>query len=139
MVLGTSGANAAPAFEKLLRGVSSACTDNGLRLTIGFVSADASHAPQWLANGEVDGLLLHGEQPTGLAPSRLRDLPAVWLMANRHRPSWGDQVMPNNAVIGDLAAKLPRPPRAPPAGAPGRRRGRVVAAAAGVRVRPGGG
>ena len=105
VVLGTSGTNTAPAFEKLLRGVSSACTDNGLRLTIGFVSADAAHAPQWLANGEVDGLLLHGEQPTNLAPSRLRDLPAVWLMANRHRPSWGDQVMPNNAVIGDLAAR----------------------------------
>src|SRR4051812_26765258 len=29
LILGTSGANAAPAFEKLLRGVSAACNDNG--------------------------------------------------------------------------------------------------------------
>ena len=104
LILGTSGANAAPAFEALLRGVSAACNDNGLSLKIGFVSS-ASHAPQWLLGREVGGLLLHGDQPADMADERLRSLPAVWLMANRRRPTWGDQVMPNNAVIGDLAAK----------------------------------
>jgi DNA-binding LacI/PurR family transcriptional regulator len=104
LVLGTSGANAAPAFEKLLRGVSAACNDDGLSLKIGFVSS-AAHLPQWLLNREIGGLLLHGDQPADLAGDRLRSLPTVWLMANRRRPSWGDQVMPNNAVIGDLAAK----------------------------------
>src|SRR3954464_4767431 len=38
IVLGTTGANAAPGFEKLLRGVSTACNDNGLSLTVGFVT-----------------------------------------------------------------------------------------------------
>jgi DNA-binding LacI/PurR family transcriptional regulator len=104
VILGTSGANAAPAFEKLLRGVSAACNDNGMSLKIGFVT-DAARAPQWLLGREVDGLLLHGEQPASLVQERLRAIPAVWLMANRRRPLWGDQVMPNNAVIGDLAAK----------------------------------
>jgi LacI family transcriptional regulator len=104
VVLGTTGANAAPAFEKLLRGVSSACTDNGMGLRIGFVS-DLAHAPQWLLARQVDGLLLHGEQPAGLALERFGAGPAVWLMGNRRRPTWGDQVMPNNAAIGDLAAK----------------------------------
>ena len=104
VILGASGANAAPAFEKLLRGVSAACNENGLSLTIGFVT-DAARAPQWLLERKVDGLLLHGDQPASLVQERLRALPAVWLMANRRRPLWGDQVMPNNAVIGDLAAK----------------------------------
>jgi LacI family transcriptional regulator len=104
VILGTSGANAAPAFEKLLRGVSASCNDSRLNLTIGFVT-DAADVPQWLAARTVDGLLLHGELPTGALQERLRALPAVWLMANRRRPTWGDQVMPNNAVIGDLAAR----------------------------------
>src|SRR4051812_26254164 len=56
LILGTSGANAAPAFEKLLRGVSAACNENGLALKIGFVST-AAHAPQWLLGREVGGLL----------------------------------------------------------------------------------
>jgi DNA-binding LacI/PurR family transcriptional regulator len=104
VMLGASGANAAPAFEKLLRGVSSACSDNGLSLRIGFVT-DLAHAPQWLLARQVDGLLLHGEQP--LMHERLAGgaAPAVWLMANRRRPTWGDQVLPNNAAIGDMAAK----------------------------------
>jgi LacI family transcriptional regulator len=104
VMLGASGANAAPAFEKLLRGVSSACSDNGLSLRIGFVT-DLAHAPQWLLARQVDGLLLHGEQP--LMHERLTGgtAPAVWLMANRRRPTWGDQVLPNNAAIGDMAAK----------------------------------
>jgi LacI family transcriptional regulator len=104
VVLGTTGANAAPAFEKLLRGVSSACYDNGVSLRIGFVSSLA-HAPQWLMARQVDGLLLHGEAPAGLFPERTAPAPAVWLMGNRRRPRWGDQVMPNNAAIGDMAAK----------------------------------
>src|SRR5687767_14175064 len=44
VVLGATGNNAAPAFEKLLRGVSAACNDNRMTLTIGFVS-DAADVP----------------------------------------------------------------------------------------------
>ena len=102
VVLGTSGANAAPAFETLLRGVSAACNENALSLNIGFVT-DPACVPQWLLGRAVDGLLLHGDQPVGLMQEHLRTVPAVWLMANRRRPLWGDQVMPNNAVIGDMA------------------------------------
>jgi len=37
--------------------------------------------------------------------ARLRQLPCVWLMGNRRRPDWGDQVMPDSYEIGDLAAR----------------------------------
>src|SRR5688500_10883535 len=104
VVLGTSGANAAPAFEKLLRGVSSACNDRGLSLTIGFIT-DAADVPNWILGRTVDGLLLHGEQPVSVLQDRLRSLPSVWLMANRRRPRWGDQGRPHNAGTGHAAAK----------------------------------
>jgi DNA-binding LacI/PurR family transcriptional regulator len=37
--------------------------------------------------------------------ARLQPLPTVWLMANRQRPLWGDQVMPDNMMIGETAAQ----------------------------------
>jgi hypothetical protein len=45
--------------------------------------------------------------------ARLANLPTVWLMANREKPLWGDQVMPDNTAIGETAAQylLRRGPR----------------------------
>jgi DNA-binding LacI/PurR family transcriptional regulator len=104
LVLGTSGSNATPAFEKLLRGVSDAANAHDLSLILSFVS-DASKIPPRLLDRQLAGVLCHGEQPGASGLARLRALPSVWLMANRHRPQWGDQVMPNNAVIGDTAGR----------------------------------
>ena len=104
LVLGTSGANATPGFEKLLRGVSDAANANDLSLILSFVS-DPAHIPTRLLERELAGVLCHGDQPGAAGLARLRSLPSVWLMANRHRPRWGDQVMPNNAVIGDMAGR----------------------------------
>ena len=104
LVLGTSGSNATPGFEKLLRGVSDAANDNNLSLILTFVS-DPSDIPARLLDRQLAGVLCHGDQPGATGLARLRALPSVWLMANRHRPRWGDQVMPNNAVIGDVAGR----------------------------------
>ncbi|HEV2296545.1 MAG TPA: LacI family DNA-binding transcriptional regulator [Tepidisphaeraceae bacterium] len=104
LVLGTSGCNTTPAFEKLLRGVSDAANANDLSLILSFVS-DPSQIPARLLDRQLAGVLCHGDQPGAGGLARLRSLPSVWLMANRHRPRWGDQVMPNNAVIGDLAGR----------------------------------
>jgi LacI family transcriptional regulator len=104
LVLGTSGSNATPGFEKLLRGVSDAANDNNLSLILSFVS-DPSDIPTRLLDRQLAGVLCHGDQPGASGLARLRALPSVWLMANRHRPRWGDQVMPNNAVIGDVAGR----------------------------------
>lgn len=104
LVLGTSGSNATPAFEKLLRAVSDASDAADLSLVLNFIS-DPTHIPRRLFDLPLGGVLCHGDQPGASGMAQLRSLPTVWLMANRHRPQWGDQVMPNNAVIGDMAGR----------------------------------
>jgi LacI family transcriptional regulator len=104
LVFGTSGSHPAPAFEKLLRGVSGAASQRDVSLTFSFVS-DPSELPPRISGRRVDGILLHGERPSPSVQARLEMLPTVWLMANRQQPLWGDQVMPDNTAIGELAAK----------------------------------
>lgn len=103
LVFGTSSSLAGPAFDHLLRGVSSAVTELGRSMVFAFVS-DPSHVPIQVLQRRVDGLLLHGDQLSADLEAVLQGLPAVWLMSNHQRPISGDHVMPNNAVIGDLAA-----------------------------------
>ncbi len=103
IVFGTSGTQTAPAFEKLLRGVSDSATTFGVNLTFNFVS-NLAEVPRRVVDRQVDGVLLHGELPGESVRARLRQLPCVWLMGNRRRPDWGDQVMPDNTAIGEMAA-----------------------------------
>lgn len=103
LVFGTSGQHAAPAFTHLLRGVSIGASENDLELFVSFVS-NPDELPGRVLEQRVGGLLLHGEQPSEAVESQLRGLPTVWLMANRFPPRWGDQVMPDNTLIGRLAA-----------------------------------
>src|SRR5690349_15498536 len=103
MVLGTSGSRPAPAFENLLRGVSEQAARKDLSLLFSFIS-DPSQISQRITERRIHGLLLHGERPTPEVQARLQSLPTVWLMANPQRPAWGDQVMPDNAAIGAMAA-----------------------------------
>ena len=105
LVFGTADSSkAAPAFERLLHGVSTEANENDVDLMFSFVS-DRAQLPLRSLGREVGGLLLHGERPTAPLQARLSGLPTVWLMANRQRPPWGDQVMPDNTVIGEIAAK----------------------------------
>jgi LacI family transcriptional regulator len=104
VVVGTSGAQPAPAFEALLRGVTDAARENRLSLTLAFVSSP-SEVPAYLATKTVDGALLHGERPAGELERLISHQPCVWVMANRRRPTYGDQVMPNNTGIGVIAAQ----------------------------------
>src|SRR3954453_23592140 len=103
LVFGASRNRATPAFEDLLRGVSLGASRNDLNLVFGHV-ADVNHVPSRLLAQQVDGLLLHGMPPSGEASERLRRIPTVWLMGNRQRPEWGDQVLPDPFLIGELAA-----------------------------------
>ena len=103
IVFGTSGSRPTPAFQELLRGVSDQTAKLGIRLIFSFVTNPA-HLPPGITKRHVDGLLLHGERPSDEVRARLEALPTVWLMANPQRPSWGDQVMPDNLAIGSLAA-----------------------------------
>ena len=94
LVLGTSGAQPAPAFAQLLGGVTDAARDHELELNFSFVS-DPSSLPNHIAQRSFAGVILHGERPTDELQRRLSRTSTVWVMANRHRPDFGDQVMPD--------------------------------------------
>ena len=104
LVFGASGGQATPAFADLLRGVSGAASSHDIDLSVNFVP-DLESLPSRALDDSVEGLLLHGAIPDVRLESRLRKLPTVWLMGNRRRPHWGDQVMPHGYQVGYLAAK----------------------------------
>lgn len=103
LILGSSG-HQAPAFEQLLRGVLSAAGQNDVEAIISFVS-NPSDLPARLAQRKVDGLLLLGKAPDAAMQSHLQTFASVWLLSDHHRPAWGDVVLPDNTVIGELAAR----------------------------------
>jgi DNA-binding LacI/PurR family transcriptional regulator len=104
LVLGTSRSRATPAFEFLLRGVSTGASRNDLNLIFNHLS-DPDHIPPRILDQRIDGLLLHGAMPGSELRDRLHRLPTVWLMGNRRRPDWGDQVLPDGFEIGEMAAR----------------------------------
>lgn len=103
LALGAVRGSATPGFGDLLSGVSQAATHHGLRVSF-------SHVPEMrtltreLQSEVVDGLLLHGQVPDSAVRSQLSRMPTVWVMGNRVRPDWGDQVLPDSYGIGELAA-----------------------------------
>jgi LacI family transcriptional regulator len=104
LVLGTSRGRATPAFEELLHGVSLGTSERDLNLQFSHIP-DPEHLPARVMGQQVDGVLLHGATPGKALRDRLMRLPTVWLMGNRRRPEWGDQVMPDGYEIGELAAR----------------------------------
>src|SRR5438874_1188717 len=105
LVLGTSRSRATPAFEFLLRGVSTGASRNDLNLIFNHLS-DPDHIPPRILDQRIDGLLLHGAVPGGELRDRLQRMPTVWLMGNRRRPDWGDQVLPDGFEIGPGKTEL---------------------------------
>lgn len=93
-----------PAYERLMRGVSQANHEFDFEIQFSFVNADGDVVRR-IADGGFDGLLLHGAPPDAEQSKPLHDIPTVWLMGGRQRPSWGDQVMPDNVLIGQIAAE----------------------------------
>lgn len=104
LVFGTSRNRSTPAFEGLVQGVSLATNRHDLNLIFSH-SPDPDELPERILPERIDGLLLHGALPGKTIRERLRKIPAVWLMGNRRRPEWGDQVMPDGYEVGELAAK----------------------------------
>jgi LacI family transcriptional regulator len=104
LVLGTSGSRTTPAFEGLLHGVSLGANQHDLNLVFTHVS-DPEHLSSRVLANRIDGALLHGALPGKELRERLRGVPTVWLMGNRRRPEWGDQVMPDGYEVGELAAR----------------------------------
>ncbi len=104
LMLGGQRRQATPAFEQLVHGVSIGAADFDMDLTFLQVP-DVAHPDLKLDQHKIDGLLLHGDVGQSPIQEKLRKLPSVWLMGNRRRPSWGDQVLPDTFRIGELAAR----------------------------------
>jgi LacI family transcriptional regulator len=104
LVFGTRPDHATPAFTELLYGVSTAASQFDLNLVFSHVP-DPEELPNRVMSKRVDGMLLHGARPSAGVRDRLAGIPTVWLMGNRRRPEWGDQVMPDGYTIGELAAR----------------------------------
>ncbi|MGN6505765.1 MAG: LacI family DNA-binding transcriptional regulator [Tepidisphaeraceae bacterium] len=104
VVLDLAGPRSVPKYDELIRGVSSAATQFGLDMHMSFMT-DVDAAVEKLGNSGFNGLILHGTCPPIEKSQRLHAIPTVWMMGNPRRPTWGDQVMPDNATIGQLAAQ----------------------------------
>jgi LacI family transcriptional regulator len=104
LVLGANRNRATPAFEDLLHGLSQASSQHDLNLVFNHVT-DPEQLPARVVGQKVDGLLLHGSAPGVAVREKLGKVPTVWVMGNRRRPDWGDQVMVDGYEVGELAAK----------------------------------
>lgn len=103
LVFGSSRGRSAPGFEELVHGISTAAERNNVEFTFSYVP-DVDAFTQRLGSQKVDGVLLGGN-PGASARAKLANVPCVWLMGNRRRPDWGDQVMPDSYSVGELAAR----------------------------------
>jgi DNA-binding LacI/PurR family transcriptional regulator len=104
IVFGMSGPTLSSGFDGLLWGISRAAQELKVRLTFAFTSSK-SQLPPTLSLDRIDGLLFHGQAPRPELQRRLKGVPVMWLMADGHRPAWGHHVIPDNAMIGQLAAQ----------------------------------
>ncbi len=104
LILGSSDANSVPPHEALLRGASAVCDRVGVQLSL-RIAGDADAAVASLDRHQVNGILIHGQRPNRVPAAVQQQIPTVWLMANRYRPTWGDQVMPDGTGIGQIAAQ----------------------------------
>lgn len=94
----------APVTASAIHAVENALGERGYSMTLGQVR-DNARLPSVVDRGEIDGLILHGNPPSGELAEKLRRFPAVWMMSARSRTGyWGDRVSTDNAAIGRQAA-----------------------------------
>lgn len=60
--------------------------------------------PRNLANEQLDGVIIQGQEPTAECLAKLREFPHVWFMTRRTERYSGDYVEPNNEENGRMAA-----------------------------------
>jgi len=95
-----------PITAIVLHAIEEEAASHGFGLMLGQVPS-AGGLPPSVAQGQVDGLLMHGMPPSGDIREQLSRYGAcVWLLSQRRpRGYWGDRVSPDNHQIGALAAR----------------------------------
>jgi LacI family transcriptional regulator len=87
--------------QLLLHGVMAGTRRHGMALVVDRLEGK-NYIPTALANGDIDGLLLHGPEPDKSIAAVLRTLPSVWLFQGES-VGWGDRVQPDHRGLGALA------------------------------------
>ena len=75
----------------------------GAKLTVDYIT-ESGHIPQCIREGKIDGVLLHGPEPSRAICDRLRQFPVVWML-QAGSIEFGDHVQPNHNYIGRISAK----------------------------------
>ncbi len=103
MLLWTEGTQISQSSDAqlLLHGVMAGMRRHGMALVVDRLEGK-DYIPTALANGDIDGLLLHGAEPDESIAAVLRTLPSVWLF-QRGGVRWGDRVQPDHRGLGALA------------------------------------
>ena len=95
----------APVTASVLHAAEEGLAERGFNMILGQLS-DAGRLPPTVANGEVDGLLMHGYPPSDKLAETLQRYPTVWMLSQRRANGyWGDRVAPDNQAIGRVAAE----------------------------------
>jgi len=84
--------------------VAEALSRYGLNL-IFVPMSNPENLPPIISLRHVDGVIVQGVEPTGLAAELLQKIPAVWMMTRRSETFWADYVQPDNRANGRMAAE----------------------------------
>jgi DNA-binding LacI/PurR family transcriptional regulator len=90
-------------LSDLLPGLSAGCERNGSQLLLQHISGEGC-LPSRFADERIDGVLLHGIITNRELLTQLIGMPTVWLMEDRMNVEWGDQILPDWAEVGRMAA-----------------------------------
>lgn len=89
--------------QKMMLGIIEAMKPLGAKLSIDHIDRPG-YMPPLILEGKIDGVLLHGPEPSPEICNRLRALPSVWLL-QAGSTSFGDHVQPDHYLAGELACK----------------------------------
>jgi len=95
----------APVASHVLHAAEEALAERGFNMIVGRLT-DSDRLPPTVANGQVDGVLMHGYPPSNNMAEVLQRFPTVWMLSQRRQHGyWGDRVAPDNQAIGRIAAE----------------------------------
>jgi DNA-binding LacI/PurR family transcriptional regulator len=82
--------------------VSGALSENDLRMVVAHLPSE-NQLPDSIVKKEVDGVIVRGGELSEKLLNKLKNIPAVWLFQRKRRLLWGDQVLPDNQAVGEMA------------------------------------
>lgn len=100
---GDSAAAFSETAREMVLGVLHQLQALGAELTVDYIT-ESGHIPKCIRDGKIDGVLLHGPEPSPAICERLRQFAVVWML-QAGSVEFGDHVQPNHNYIGRISAK----------------------------------